>query len=547
MEYFSSFLLSMFITIALIPILKANAIKMKTIDIPNPRKVHRLPMPKIGGIAMALGIAPSLFFAFKSHFMLATVIGSTIIFCFGVLDDIKDLGYKAKLVGQLSAAILVVTYGGVKIKFLGELLPVGTVLPDIIAIPLTVFFIVGAVNAINLSDGLDGLAGGISLLTFVAIGIFAHSAHNFFVTLMAVSIMGAIFGFLRYNTFPAEIFMGDCGSQLLGFLSAVLALQLTQGDHSLSPVLPLIFLGFPILDTLTVMVERISKRKSPFMADKNHFHHKLMKLGFYHTESVLIIYVIQSSLIAMAFLSWHQHDDWALLGFYAAFSILTLSFFLWAESKAWQVKRYDFIDQVVKKKLRVIKEEDIVIKISFLTIKILFPLLLISACWFPSKVPPRFALIGGILLISVLMVRLYNKAWVQDALAVSIYFMIPIIVYLGDPGLSIAWGLQITVVDNILFIVMVFGVILTLKFTRREKGYKATPTDFIILFLALVVPNLPNSVIQSYKIGSMVAKIIAFYFTFEVLSGELRTQTREITIVVVSILVIIGLRGVAGI
>lgn len=547
MEYFSSFLLSMFITIALIPILKANAIKMKTIDMPNPRKVHRLPMPKIGGIAMALGIAPSLFFAFKSHFMLATVIGSTIIFCFGVLDDIKDLGYKAKLVGQLSAAILVVTYGGVRIKFLGELLPVGTVLPDIIAIPLTVFFIVGAINAINLSDGLDGLAGGISLLTFVAIGIFAYSAHNFFVTLMAVSIMGAIFGFLRYNTFPAEIFMGDCGSQLLGFLSAVLALQLTQGDYSLSPVLPLIFLGFPILDTLTVMVERISKRKSPFMADKNHFHHKLMKLGFYHTESVLIIYVIQSSLIAMAFLSWHQHDDWALLGFYAAFSILTLSFFLWAESKAWRVKRYDFIDQVVKKKLRVIKEEDIVIKVSFLTIKILFPLLLISACWFPSKVPPRFALIGGILLISITLVWLYNQIWTKDTLTVSIYFIIPIIVYLGDSQLEAGWAAHVSMLNNILFIVLIFGVIMTLKFTRRKKGFKAAPLDFIILFLALVVPNLSNDLLQSLKIESMIAKIIVFYFSFEVLSGELRNKTKGVAAMVISALVMISLRGVLGI
>ncbi len=161
----------MFITIALVPFFRGLAVKINALDVPNERKVHKYPMPKSGGIAMALGaFIPILLWFPSGNFTRATIIGAGIVVLFGLLDDMKDLGFKTKFAGQFAAALIVIIYGGVKIKSLGMLLPDGVLLPDWLAMPLTFIVIVGITNAINLSDGLGGLAGGISLLSFLCIG-----------------------------------------------------------------------------------------------------------------------------------------------------------------------------------------------------------------------------------------------------------------------------------------------------------------------------------------------------------------------------------------
>jgi UDP-GlcNAc:undecaprenyl-phosphate GlcNAc-1-phosphate transferase len=231
MIFFSTLFISMFITIVLIPIFKDLAVKVNVMDVPNDRKVHSYPMPKSGGIAMALGaFVPVLLWAPGGEFVRAVLIGAAIVILFGLIDDVRDLEWKTKLAGQCAAALVVILYGGVKIKSLGMLLPDDVFLPDWFAIPFTLIAIVGVTNAINLSDGLDGLAGGVSLLSFICIGYLAHCRGNIVIALLSVAILGAIFGFLRFNTYPATLFMGDAGSQLLGFLAVTLSLALTQGN-----------------------------------------------------------------------------------------------------------------------------------------------------------------------------------------------------------------------------------------------------------------------------------------------------------------------------
>lgn len=223
------------------------------------------------------------------------------------------------------------------------LLPDNVFLPDWFAIPFTLIAIVGVTNAINLSDGLDGLAGGISLLSFICIGCLAYCSANIVIALLSIAVVGAILGFLRFNTYPAVMFMGDAGSQLLGFLAVTLSLALTQGNTSFTPLLPLILLGFPVLDTLTVMFERVAGGKSPFVADKNHFHHKLIRLGLYHTEAVLVIYIFQAFLVTSAFV-FRFYPEWFLLIFYIIFSTGILSGFFVAKKRGWKFKRYDLAD-----------------------------------------------------------------------------------------------------------------------------------------------------------------------------------------------------------
>jgi UDP-GlcNAc:undecaprenyl-phosphate GlcNAc-1-phosphate transferase len=356
---------SIFITISLIPLFSKLSVRLHAMDIPDQRKVHERSMPRLGGVAMALGVlTTALILLPKNGFVNAFLIGSGVIVLFGLMDDLIGLGYKSKFAGQIIGALIVIFYGKVRIVTLGTLIPSSLCLSDWSSFLLTVLVIVGVTNAINLSDGLDGLAGGICLLIFSCIGYLAYKEGMFAILLLAISVAGVIFGFLRFNTYPATIFMGDAGSQLLGFCGIVLAIKLTQESFYLSPVLPLILFGFPILDTLSVMSQRIVEGRSPFVADKNHLHHKFIRFGFFHTEAVVFIYIMQSLLVTSAFFFRSSSDRLLLMG-YTIFSAIILAVFFFAERSGFKIKRYDLIDKVFKGKLKVLKERGILVRSFF--------------------------------------------------------------------------------------------------------------------------------------------------------------------------------------
>ena len=234
----------MFTTIVLIPILSSVAVKLNVMDMPDERKVHTFPIPKVGGIAMALSVViPILLWAPVNNLIRSVTLASWVIVVFGIIDDYKNINYKVKFAAQIAAAVIVVFYGDLRIHTLGGMLSPGMELPGIVSIPLTLLVIVGVTNAINLSDGLDGLAGGICLLSFICLGYLSYRQGYQDPIILSVAIIGAIIGFLRYNTYPASVFMGDTGSQLLGFLFITLSLGLTQNGSNLNPFLPLVFNG----------------------------------------------------------------------------------------------------------------------------------------------------------------------------------------------------------------------------------------------------------------------------------------------------------------
>ena len=534
----------MFITIALIPFVRDLALKVNALDFPNPRKVHLSPMPKSGGIAIVLGaFIPIFLWAPADPFVRAVLIGAGVVVIFGLIDDMRGLGFKAKFAGQFAAALIVILYGGVKIKSLGVLLPNDVLLPDWLAMPLTLVVIVGITNAINLSDGLDGLAGGISLLCFLCIGYLAYSAGNPAIALLSAAIVGAIFGFLRYNTYPATVFMGDAGSQFFGFTAITFSLKLTQASIPLSPLLPLVLLGFPVLDTITVMFERVLNGKSPFMADKNHLHHKLIRLGLYHTEAVLFIYILQAFLVTSAFV-FRSRSEWFLLILYLVFSGAIVSGFFIADSAGWKIKRFHF--KILKGKLKVLKDKNVLIKVSFRIIEVGVPALLLITCFLPANVPRYFAFFSIGFLGLIFMTWLLKKQWMDMALRFALYLTIPFVIYLSEVDLADWMKYDLFQIYNVFFVFLVVFVILTLKFTRRTKGFKTTPMDFLILFIALVVPNLPDVSIQSYHMGLVAAKIIVLYFSYEVLIGELREELRRLVLATIPVMAVMAVRGLMG-
>lgn len=280
-----------FITSILItPLVKKLAFKIGATDKPNQRKVHQKIMPRLGGLA--------IFFSFligylvlqpDDKYALPILIGSIIIIITGVLDDMIELSAKIKLGGQLVATLIVVVYGGVQIDFIN--LPFGGQLDfGMLSIPITVLWIVGITNAINLIDGLDGLAAGVSSIVLITISGMAIMMGNVFVTSMGFIVLGSTLGFLFYNFHPAKIFMGDTGALFLGYMISVLSLLGFKNVAVISFIVPVIILGVPISDTFFAIIRRIVKNQPLSAPDKSHLHHCLLRLGYSHRQTVLIIY-----------------------------------------------------------------------------------------------------------------------------------------------------------------------------------------------------------------------------------------------------------------
>ncbi|KOY82346.1 MraY family glycosyltransferase [Lysinibacillus sp. FSL H8-0500] len=291
-------------SILLTPVVKRLAFRIGAVDAPNYRKVHARIMPRLGGLAIFLAfiIGVAILYPFlmdilrnakndSDTYLLAIIIGACIIVATGVVDDMREISAKAKMLGQLAAALIIVFVGGIQIEMVN--LPfLGTLDFGLLSIPLTIIWIVGITNAINLIDGLDGLAAGVSTIALITLAVMAFIMSNMFVLAIAAILAVASLGFLFYNFHPAKIFMGDTGALFLGFMISVLALLGFKNVTFVSLIIPIIILGVPISDTFFAIVRRLRMKKKWSDPDKSHLHHRLLDMGFTHRQTVLLIYGI---------------------------------------------------------------------------------------------------------------------------------------------------------------------------------------------------------------------------------------------------------------
>lgn len=296
-------IVSFFVSLLLVPICKKVSIHINAMDVPNARKVHKKPMPRLGGLAIYLSfLICYMFFGVVTTEMLSIVIASFVIVLFGIIDDINPMKARYKLVGQLIAAGIIVFYGNILLKevyLFDYYINFGGLSPY-----LTIFFIVACINAINLIDGLDGLAGGIATIYFTTVSIIAILTNRIGGLDITISILmaGATFGFLVFNFPPAKIFMGDTGSQFLGFIVSIISLLGFKNVTFNSLVVPIIILAIPIFDTLFAILRRFLKGESIGTPDKEHFHHQLLKMKFSTRTTVLIIYAIDIAFASVSIL-----------------------------------------------------------------------------------------------------------------------------------------------------------------------------------------------------------------------------------------------------
>jgi UDP-GlcNAc:undecaprenyl-phosphate GlcNAc-1-phosphate transferase len=544
MALFLSFLLSLFVTMVLIPPLMRAARRFQFVDVPDARKVHSEVVPRIGGVAMVAGaLLPVALWLPASAEVAAFLVGAFVILIFGVWDDKVDLDFRIKFLGQTVAVAVVVGLGDVVIRDVPLLdIPV----PDYIGVPLTVFFLLGVTNAVNLSDGLDGLAGGTALLAAGSIALMAYSGDNIVVALMSLAVIGSILGFLRFNTHPARIFMGDGGSQFLGFSLGVLSLMLTQQSGGvLSSALPLLLLALPIVDTLMVMRQRIAEGRSPFSPDKNHVHHKLLALGFLHYEAVTVIYVIEAGL-ALAAYSARFESDGLILAMFAGFGLAVMGFFHLAKRQGWQFAAQQVLQSAsgIHGDQRRFSWSALEARLARAGVEIaLFslPVFGVGVAVFSEPINPEVwglaSLLCGLLVVVGWLRRGRPLGWVERG---GIYLGASLVLYVQQvfPG-------RIGSIETLIGgYVVLLAVVVILGFRHsRNRRFEMTPLDFLIVFSAFCVPALPGFQTAGPGVGETIAKLIVLFYAIELVLNHVARWDR-VRAVTLAVLGCVAVRGI---
>jgi UDP-GlcNAc:undecaprenyl-phosphate GlcNAc-1-phosphate transferase len=379
----------------------------------------------------------------------------------------------------------------------------------------SVTFIVAVTNAINLADGLDGLAGGLTLLSFSGMACLAYLAGDHVVLLMMVSILGGLLGFLRFNTYPARIFMGDAGSQFLGFYLAVTAIVLTdplRGPYT--PALGLLLLGLPMLDTLGVIVQRLKEGRLPFVADRNHLHHKLLAMGLSHRQAVLAIYSIQAGMVSLAYvLRWQQ--DLLVFAVYVLSAGIILMPFILPGRRSVAAAHYPPSVQAEEPPPELSWGMTLLSQSPVRLLAIVIPMFLVVSVFLPSSVSRDIASVSGLFCVIViggmtLLPRLASL-FVRAGLYVGGTFVM-YVNQVSDASTSQAWDAPITA----LFLLLAFLVMLTIRF-NTDLQFHTTPLDYLMIFLALIIPILPGMHIGDLSISILTAKLLVLFFSFELL------------------------------
>jgi UDP-GlcNAc:undecaprenyl-phosphate/decaprenyl-phosphate GlcNAc-1-phosphate transferase len=325
------FFMAVTISFCITPWIRKIANKVNAIDIPkDDRRVHSRPIPRMGGLAIYISFLIVMFFEFKNfrsvHYGL--LIGGTIIVVGGIYDDIKSLRPSHKLIIQLLATTCLIL-SGITIRLVTN--PFNNIFPymnlGFWGIPITILWVIGITNAFNLIDGLDGLAAGIAFISAITLLVVSIINGRYETILFTTILSGAILGFLPYNFYPASIFMGDTGSQLLGFFMAAISIEgAIKSTTSLVIAVPLLALGLPIYDTVFAMVRRKINGKPIMEGDKGHLHHRLLSLGLNQKQAVLIMYVISAILGSLAVIAMQLSSKKA----YFLLSLVVLIIFILA-------------------------------------------------------------------------------------------------------------------------------------------------------------------------------------------------------------------------
>jgi UDP-GlcNAc:undecaprenyl-phosphate/decaprenyl-phosphate GlcNAc-1-phosphate transferase len=554
MKTLLAIVLAMSLTMLLIPLLMRWAAPLGLLDHPEARKVHTTAVPRVGGMAMAVAVLVALLiWGITTPEMQALWAGIAILLAFGVWDDRKALRAAPKFAGQAIAALVMISWGGLRID--SFTLSERMMLPEWISLPLTFLFLVGCTNAFNLADGLDGLAGGMATLCLCGTALLAYTVGNNEVGSVALLMVGALIGFLRFNTHPARVFMGDAGSQMLGFAAAVLVLMLTQDQQlALSTALPLLLLGVPIIDTLMVMSVRMLLGRSPFIADRRHTHHRLLTLGLEHWEAVSILYLLQAALFVAAW--FLRYDSDVVVGLcFLCFALVTLLTIRLAQFSGLQVRRVEVgTDTLVLDRLTLASAGPPAQALRTIGRSLLAAALGLYALWVLATgalasldIQLLAIALAVVLCAGLLWPRNREDAGWTDRLA--LYSCAALALFVSKHGFAVQFsavevtGVHPQLFELIVFPVLALAMVISLR-SARDQPFRLTPLDILVLLIVVTVPNLPDSIASTRALGLTIAELVLLFYSLEALTVTAGPRWRWVNGAAAVFLIALVLRAV---
>ena len=532
------------ISLAVVPLMVHLAPRLGMMDLPNPRKVHLNPIPRVGGIGIVAGsIITILIWAPKNELVLSYVLGSLILLVFGVWDDRRDLGPNTKFFGQFIAALLAILFGGLYVTSFPF---INQPLPALLGGIFTLFAMVGVINAVNTSDGLDGLAGGLSILSFAVVVLLAYFVDvSNIVLIIAIAVIGGTFGFLRYNTHPASVFMGDGGSQFLGYNLAFMVIVLTQKvDVSLSPIIVLFILGLPVVDIVYVMILRARAHLKLFRANNDHLHHRLLRLGFIHKETVVIIYSLQFAFVLIG-IYFRYENEWLIAVLYLGLCSVIYAVVYLAENKGWRAHQHQnqMLDRI-EKKIRVIKPRKLLIITPRRFLEFIIPIYLIAVSLWVNEVPKDFGIVAAILTVFVIPIFVFIKQPKTTLRRILIYTTAAFVVYLSYEDRP-SWDPWVYQLEVIFFSLVTLAIAVAIRSApgRRKEEFRTTAMDYLLVFVILSGVLVSQTGLISVDASVFLVQLVIILYACEFLFVERREKLNWLGPSLLPTLGIITLRG----
>ncbi len=492
------------------------------------RKIHTGSIPRLGGIAMVLAFLAAISFLPSSTPYHGVLIGSLVVFLCGAIDDFIPLTAKTRLIVQILAATLAVFHDHLAIETFVLTKQVSILLPPPFSYGMSVFLIVGAINAINLIDGLDGLAAGVVLIgvSLLAFADFVTTQSTSVLLAFAIPMIGAIFGFLRYNTHPATIFMGDGGSNWLGFMSGSLLLIAlrapSEGRNAIPFISVILTFAIPIIDTAAVMIRRLREKRSPFSADKNHFHHTLLRIGLTHSQSVTTIYFLSFACGVLGiFPALFPKYDFPWVP-YAVALILMMVIPASAKIDDHAISAALATHNELSRKPMSLKVSTYIGYWENANRYLLFAILILGPA-LSGQIPREFATwatgAGAVIIASSFIPHTKRGAVFFDSFAISAASVV-ILVVNNLNTMTISWEGQSVAIHglyNLLFITLFVSSALLFLATARRRSLIFTPSDFLLLSIPLAILLLPKGWQTEYKLDLISLRSLVIFMAMRVL------------------------------
>jgi len=539
--FFTVLILSLLLT----PVLVKLSFLVGAVDHPNERSVHMKPMPRLGGSGMVVAILAGtvLFLQFDAT-ITAFIAGFVIIVLTGLADDILQIRPWLKMLGQIIACILFIQISGLSLTSLGNLLDFGgIVFSGPLSWLLTLFCMVGVINAFNLADGLDGLAAGIVVIACFFLGFLALKANAWVGLSMIVALAGAVFGFLRFNSHPARLFMGDTGSLMLGFCMACISIVLaSSGSTGIRPISVAIILAMPIIDTLWVMSRRIMQGKSPVSADKTHLHHRLLALQLPHPVVVTILYAWVMVFGGLAIAVKNMPEYWQFA------CAVMLSLLLYGLLTLYE-KKYSGLPSSHKDR-KAHEVSRTLTRFIGLSMKV-FPYVIVAGLCLPLFIADAIPANISNLSLGLAFFVAVAFPWKNHAEGLNIIYGL---FYLSAFIILYVWNISSYQALNLNEYIFVFGgLLLAWSFMRiRYKGHGevllTSSFELLLIFIAWFVPyvvlpaiEVPEPVLNAAKLACLGS--IPLLVAMKLVIKHQPHRNRKMALALIGMLVLISMRG----